>query len=102
MRQGAQILVATSPQALAWAHARVPTIRGPIEVSVTNAPGLFSLDLDVPATMIVKAGVPAGTGDRAGSTAVVDGKPVPARSERDRLYVDGVGGGRHSVTTWGR
>ena len=96
----ARAVVDPQPGSLSWAESRVPTVRGPITVRVTNTGGLFAVEADVPANMSVTVGVPAGTrspGDAA-DQLVADGRVVPARREGARLYVDGIGGGRHTVT----
>lgn len=96
----ARAIVDPHPGSLAWAESRVPTVRGPVTVRVTNTDGLFCVETDLPANMTVTVGVPAGgrPAGREPHEIVVDGRVVPARREGSRLYVDGLGGGRHTVT----
>ncbi|MFW5884240.1 MAG: alpha-L-rhamnosidase C-terminal domain-containing protein [bacterium] len=95
----ARAIVDPRPGSLAWAESRVPTVRGAITVRVTNTGGLFSVEVDVPANMTVTVGAPSR--GHAPDQLVVDGRTVAARRERDRLYADGVGSGRHTVVAGG-
>jgi hypothetical protein len=80
---------------LSCAQGTIPTIRGPVFVQATNAPGSFQLRLNIPGNVTATVLLPAcGT---TNATAVVDGKVVPAEFSDGVLTVRNIGSGRHLI-----
>lgn len=76
------------------ASGTVPTIRGPVRVSVENPPGgPYVIRVDLPVNMAARVGVPA-----AYSSLTVDGKGASGTAEGGHLFVEIRGSGAHSVT----
>ncbi|MBV9879201.1 MAG: hypothetical protein JO180_01845 [Gemmatirosa sp.] len=88
----ARILVQPQPGALAYAEAKVPTIRGPVYTRFDNAPTVFRLEVRLPANTTARVALPLGA--RHG-TVTMDGRRVTARVEAGFAIVDPVGAGRH-------
>jgi len=84
------------PGDLLWAETTTPTIRGPIRVRFTHHPARrFVLACDLPANTAARIGVPALHSDD--DVLTIDGKSFFAERKRGRLYVDGIGSGKHTV-----
>jgi hypothetical protein len=80
---------------LAWAQGVVPTIRGPVGISASNAPGTFQLLLDIPGNVTATAELPA-----LGATnpnVWLDGKIIAGALSNNRLVVTNIGSGRHAI-----
>jgi hypothetical protein len=91
-----KISIDPRPGDLPWAEVTTPTIRGPICVRITNHPARrFVLECDLPANTAARIGVPALHSED--DVLIVDGKSVFAERKRARLYVDGMGSGKHTV-----
>ena len=90
-----RILVEPQPGPLAFAEMTLPTIRGPVTVSVTNEPDRsFRLEMEVPANTTARVVLP--NPDPSRPTIVFDGHSTRAVAQGDRLIIDPVGSGRHS------
>ncbi|MGH8022168.1 MAG: alpha-L-rhamnosidase C-terminal domain-containing protein [Limisphaerales bacterium] len=73
----------------------IPTIRGPVSICVSNAPGQFHLLVDIPGNVIATVMLPA-----FGAThpvALLDGRIVPGVLSNDWLTVPGIGSGQHAI-----
>lgn len=82
--------------ALSYAEGTVPTIRGPIFVRATNAPGRFQLDVNIPGNVTAMVVLPAR--GKTDANALVDGKIVSASISDGLLTVKNIGSGRHSIS----
>jgi hypothetical protein len=91
-----QILV--QPQlghVLSYVAGTVPTIRGPVFIQASNAPGQFQLLLNIPGNVTATVRLPA-----LGATnpvALVDGSPVAGTIANNWLTVTNIGSGQHAV-----
>ena len=93
----AKVLIRPQLGSLRQASGTVPTIRGPIDISIENDPAHpCTLKIDIPANMKAKVGLPCR--DKESRTLVVDGKKVEAELERDYLLCDNLGHGTHVLT----
>ncbi|NLX24809.1 MAG: alpha-L-rhamnosidase [Lentisphaerae bacterium] len=75
-------------------QGRVPTIRGPIEVKIENQGQRYFMDVELPANMTAKVGLPGFPNRNA--VVLFDGEPVTPQEENSTLYIDNVGSGKHS------
>lgn len=80
---------------LSYVSGIVPTIRGPVSIQATNAPGSFQLLVDIPGNVTATVRLPA-TGE-ARAAAVLDGNLVPGTVSGGWLTVTNIGSGRHSI-----
>jgi hypothetical protein len=80
---------------LSYARGVVPTIRGPVSISVTNAPGTFQILLTIPGNVTATVRLPAAGAKNP--VALVDGKTVHGVLADGWLAVTNVGSGRHAV-----
>jgi hypothetical protein len=80
---------------LTYARGVVPTIRGPVSISASNAPGIFRLQLNIPGNVTATAMLPANGAKNP--VALVDGKISPANLSNDWLVVTNIGAGRHAI-----
>jgi alpha-L-rhamnosidase len=95
-----RMIVQPQPGGLAFAEARVPTVRGPVTVRVENEPGgRLCLEATIPGNTVAQVGVPAGSPDDAGRAVSFDGRGCRARRDRGTLWIDDVGPGRHTFCT---
>jgi alpha-L-rhamnosidase len=95
----AKALVRPMPGPLERAEATIPTIRGPIKVSIENSAGKpFLLNMSIPVNMTARVEIPLPGGE-GGIT--LDGKPVQARIAGGYAVVDEVGSGTHIFKTSG-
>jgi len=82
------------------ARARVPTIRGPVDVRFENKPGSsFLLEVTIPANVTARVGVPA-LGDPT-PFVTLDGKRLKGIPEDGFVFLDSVGSGRHTLARTG-
>lgn len=80
---------------LAYAQGVVPTIRGPVSISASNAPGSFRLLLNIPGNVVATVKLPAlGATNPA---ALVDGEIVSGALLNNWLVITNIGAGRHAV-----
>lgn len=80
---------------LTYAQGVVPTIRGPVGISVSNTPGNFQLLLDVPGNVTATVMLP--TLGSADGVALLDGAVSPGVVSNNYLIVKNIGAGRHAV-----
>ena len=80
---------------LSYVQGTVPTIRGPVFVQATNAPGSFQLLVNIPGNVTATILLPALGGTN--TTAVVDGNMVSGAVSNGLLTVTNIGSGRHLV-----
>ncbi len=91
-----RILVEPQPGSLAFAEVLHPSARGPIRLRLHNRPGReLALELETPANTTTRVLLPRyGTDD---ATVIVDGRPTFGTLAKDRVCVDGIGSGRHTL-----
>jgi len=73
----------------------VPTIRGPVGITVENSPGDFRLALDIPGNMAVRVLVPVK--GLANPRLLVDGISITAPVVDGHLVLENVTGGKHAI-----
>jgi len=92
-----RMLICPQPGALERVSGVVPTIRGPVTVSLETGPtGARTMEIDIPAGATAKVGLRqrgSGTG------LVLDGRDVEARLENGILFVDNVRSGEHVLVS---
>lgn len=92
-----KMLIAPRAGSLDFAEGRVPTIRGPVDVSVKQVQGeSMSVVLSIPGNCepVVSLKIPTGEHLR---TMVVDGESVQVEVRSGIVTLEGLGGGKHSV-----
>ena len=82
-------------QTLSYVQGVVPTIRGPVSISVSNAPGQFQVLVNIPGNVTANVMLPAF--GAANPTALMDGEVVAGVLSNDWLTVGGVGSGQHAI-----
>lgn len=93
-----RVLIQPQPGALEQAACTVPTIRGPVELALKNKPDHpFRLTVNIPVNMTAKIGLPRR--DEQPATVLVDGKKVKAQVAGEYLFVDGIGSGKHVLSS---
>ncbi len=80
---------------LTCARGVVPTIRGPVSISASNAPGNFQLLLSLPGNVAATVMLPAP--GATNPVALVDGKICSGTLSNNWLTITNVGAGRHTV-----
>ncbi len=80
---------------LTYARGTVPTIRGPVGISASNAPGNFQLLLNIPGNVTATAMLPAS--GAANPVALVDGEIIAGAPSNDWLVVTNIGAGSHAI-----
>ncbi len=97
-----RILVKPQLGTLASVSARVPTIRGPVDVQIDNARQKpFKLTCSIPANTCAQIYVPAGKSE----SVLESGKPVSAQKDVTFLRMEGIyavyeaGSGTYNFTT---
>ncbi len=92
---GAEMLVIQpQPGNLAYGAGRVPTIRGPVEVSIEQAGGRFRLEATLPGNCSARVILPAPPATNGWAT--VDGQAVQGQLTPRGLEFTGIGSGRHT------
>ncbi len=90
-------LVRPMPGPLERAEATIPTIRGPVRISIENSPGKpFGLDVSIPVNMTARIEVPLPGGE---GSVTLDGKPVAAKAVGGYAVIEDVGSGMHRFRT---
>ncbi len=92
-----KVLIQPQSGSLKKVSGTIPTIRGPIKVSLENdhmKP--FELRIDIPVNMTAKVGLPRH--DKQSTTLIVDGKKVEGKLEYEYLFLDSIGSGTHALT----
>ena len=82
-------------QTLSWVQGTVPTIRGPVSILASNAPGQFQLLLNIPGNAAATVMLP--TFGAASPVALVDGEIVSGAVSNNWLTVTNIGSGQHAV-----
>jgi hypothetical protein len=80
---------------LSYLQGTIPTIRGPVSISATNAPGQFQLLLNIPGNVTATVLLP--TLGAANPTALMDGNLVSGTVSNGWLTVTNIGSGQHAV-----
>lgn len=80
---------------LTYAHGVVPTIRGPVSISVSKAPGKYQLDLGIPGN--VSATVMLSTFGATNAVALLDGEISSGSISNNWLTLTNIGGGSHTI-----
>ncbi|MAT73340.1 MAG: alpha-L-rhamnosidase [Planctomycetaceae bacterium] len=93
----AKFVVQPRPGELQWFTARVPSIRGPIEVSYRRDGAAVQLEAVVPGNCEAAIAVPVPAGDRLIALSI-DGREVPPEVRGGHAWVEGVTPGRHEVS----
>ena len=92
-------LIRPMPGPLERAASTIPTIRGPIKVTLANKPGEpFELAVTIPVTMTARVEIPLPGGE---GEVMVNGKPATSRTVNGFAVIDGVGSGTHTFRTTG-
>ena len=90
-----KIVIQPRPGTLRRAEITLPTIRGPVQVRFERGPKGLSLELNLPANMTARIGLPApNTTDRQ---ITVDGHYRPATPEGRHLWLNAIGSGSHQL-----
>ena len=80
---------------LAYAEGVVPTIRGPVGICASNAPGSFQLRLNIPGNVTATVMLPVlGV---TNPVALMDGEILPGALSNNWLVVTNVGAGQHAI-----
>jgi hypothetical protein len=88
--------MAIQPQigTLQWAQITMPTIRGPVSVSVLDNRSMsFSMSVQIPANTSAMVGVP--TLSSSSTTVTIDGQSVTGAITGNTLWVDNIQPGQH-------
>lgn len=82
---------------LAHAKAKVPTIKGPVEIECRQKPGSFEMNLSVPANSnaLVQIPVPESAGR---VNFIMDGKRLKVSSDKGWLKVPEIPAGKHELS----
>ncbi|HEY8926567.1 MAG TPA: family 78 glycoside hydrolase catalytic domain, partial [Polyangia bacterium] len=88
----AKAIVAPQPGSLGHVEGTVPTIRGPIQVSVDAQPP--ALTVTIPANMTADVAIPAST---ATCAPLLDDQPAMGTVSGGTTWVTAVGSGRHTL-----
>jgi len=88
----AKAIIAPQPGSLGHVEGTVPTIRGPIQVSVDAQPP--GLTVTIPANMTADVAIPAST---ATCTPLLDDQPAMGTVSGGTTWVSSVGSGRHAL-----
>jgi hypothetical protein len=83
-------------QTLTFAEGVVPTIRGPVGVSVSNAPGNFQLLLNIPGNVTATVMMP--TAGLTNPVALMDGEISSGTLSDNWLTLSNVGAGEHVIS----
>ena len=87
-----KVLIQPQPGSLRQVSGTIPTIRGPIKISLENDHmHPFELRIDIPVNMTAKVGLPQR--DKQSTTLIVDGRKVEGRLENEYLFLDSIGHG---------
>ena len=82
-------------QTLSYVEGKVPTLRGPVFISATNAPGQFQLLVNIPGNITAVVMLP--TFGATNPVALVDGAAVSGTVSNNWLTVTNVGSGQHAI-----
>jgi len=82
-------------QTLSYVQGTVPTIRGPVSIQATNAPGFFQLLVNIPGNVTATVMLP--TFGATNPVALVDGTIVAGALANNWLSVTNIGSGQHAI-----
>ena len=82
-------------QTLSSVQGVIPTIRGPVSISVSNAPGQFQLLVNIPGNVTATVMLPAF--GATNPVALMDGEVVSGALSNNWLSVSGIGSGQHAI-----
>jgi hypothetical protein len=92
-----KVLIQPQSGSLKKVSGTIPTIRGPIKVSLENdRMKPFELRIDIPVNMTAKVGLPRR--DKQSTTLIVDRMKVEGKLECEYLFLDSIGSGTHVLT----
>jgi hypothetical protein len=95
-----RVLIQPQPGSLVRASGTMPTVRGPIVVSLESDENrLFALRMDIPTNVTAKVALPAR--HRRSTTLVLDGRRAEAKPEGNRLTLDNIDSGTHVLKLGG-
>jgi hypothetical protein len=80
---------------LSFVQGTIPTIRGPVFISATNAPGHFQLVLNIPGNVVANVMLPTLDANRP--VATLDGQVATGALSHHWLTLTNVGSGQHTV-----
>ena len=80
---------------LNYAAGVVPTIRGPVSITVSNTPGNFRLLLNIPGNVTATVVLPAS--GLTNAVAQVDGEIFPGALANNWLTITNIGAGQHTI-----
>jgi len=80
---------------LSYVQGVVPTIRGPVSIQASNAPGQFQLLLNIPGNVTATVLLPAP--GATNPVALVDGSIVSGTVSNNWLTVTNIGSGQHAL-----
>ena len=91
------ILIAPQPGPLAWVKGRVPTARGPVNISLQNDGQSFQHEVEIPAGSIGRIQIPSGKNGAppASKPVLLDGKPAPVKLDHGMIIIPDVPPGKH-------
>jgi hypothetical protein len=90
-------LVRPMPGPLERAESTIPTIRGPVQISLENSPGKpFLLHVSLPVNMTARVEIPLPGGEGG---VTLDGKPIQAQVINGDAVIEDVGSGTHTFRT---
>jgi hypothetical protein len=93
----ARALIAPRPGSLSFVEGRVPTIRGPVDVSVRRiGQGAMRVEVSVPGNMEAVISLKIPDGKRLQSLTL-DGNPAPLADNQSRVVTRNVKSGHHSI-----
>jgi len=81
---------------LTYANGVLPTIRGPVTISASNAPAGFELALSIPGNVTATVMLPAP--GATNPVALVDGEMLSGALSNNWLTLTGLGAGRHAIS----
>ena len=79
---------------LSYARGTIPTIRGPVSVQATNAPGFFQLTVNIPGNVTATVMLPML--DTNNPVAMADGQIVSGTVSNGWLTLTNIGSGEHA------
>jgi alpha-L-rhamnosidase len=89
-----KVLIQPQTASLRNVQGKVPTIRGPIFIKIENQGQRYFIDVEIPANMTAKIGLPGF--ENRNAIVLVDEQVVTPQEENGTLYIDNVGSGKHS------
>ena len=82
-------------QTVSFVQGTIPTVRGPVSIQASNAPGQFQLLLNLPGNVSATVMIPTWGATQA--VALVDGNMVSGLITNNFLTVTNIGSGQHAI-----